>query len=92
MDEDGISLLHYYDSAIQLVRTSSKEPTEEEFEIGIEAAKEIIKRSVSCEFCVFKADILTTPVWTSFGGCKMIHHLILTSAVWNKMRFGYRRC
>ncbi|KAH7924866.1 hypothetical protein BV22DRAFT_1090072 [Leucogyrophana mollusca] len=40
-DESGISLLHIYDSAIQLARISDREPTEEEFEIGIGAAQEI---------------------------------------------------
>jgi hypothetical protein len=37
-DEDGISLLHYYDSAIQLARNSTKEPTEMEFQIAMESA------------------------------------------------------
>jgi hypothetical protein len=37
-DEDGISLLHYYDSAIQLARNSAKEPTEMEFQIAMESA------------------------------------------------------
>jgi len=40
-DEDGISLLHYYDSAIQLARNSTKQPTEMEFQIGIESANGI---------------------------------------------------
>jgi hypothetical protein len=43
-DEDGLSFLHYYDSAIQLARLSSREPTESEFEVGISAAQEIRKR------------------------------------------------
>jgi hypothetical protein len=43
-DEDGLSLLHYYDSAIQVARNSIKEPTEKEFQIGIEAAGEIKRR------------------------------------------------
>jgi hypothetical protein len=42
-DEDGISLLHYYDSAIQLARNSTREPTEMEFQIGIESAVGIKK-------------------------------------------------
>lgn len=37
-DEDGISLLHYYDSAIQLARNSTTEPTEMEFQIAMESA------------------------------------------------------
>jgi hypothetical protein len=43
-DEDGISFLHYYDSAIQLARTSWREPTEKEFEVGMEAANKIKRR------------------------------------------------
>jgi len=43
-DEDGLSMLHYYDSAIQVARNSIKEPTEKEFQIGIEAAGEIKRR------------------------------------------------
>jgi hypothetical protein len=46
-DEDGITHLHYYDSAIQLARNSARELTEEEFEIGMNAANQIEKRSVS---------------------------------------------
>ena len=40
-DEDGLTPLHYYDSAIQLVRHMSREPTEQEYIIGMRAAKEI---------------------------------------------------
>ena len=40
-DEDGLTPLHYYDSAIQLARTSNREPTEGEFLIGLQAANEI---------------------------------------------------
>jgi hypothetical protein len=43
-DEDGLSLLHYYDAAIQIARISSREPTEREFEIGMGAAEEIKRR------------------------------------------------
>lgn len=42
-DEDGISPLHYYDSAVQLARNSARALTEEEFEIGITAASQIEK-------------------------------------------------
>lgn len=42
-DEDGISLLHYYDSAIQLARNSTREPTEMEFQIAMESADGIKK-------------------------------------------------
>ncbi|KAH9898476.1 hypothetical protein C8Q73DRAFT_788656 [Cubamyces lactineus] len=40
-DEDGLTPLHYYDSAIQLARHSSREPIEQAYVIGIRAAKEI---------------------------------------------------
>lgn len=40
-DEDGLSPLHYYDSAVQLARQAHREPTEREFEVGIAAADEI---------------------------------------------------
>jgi hypothetical protein len=45
--DDGLSSLHYYDSAIQLARTSRRELTEDEFELGMEAAEDISK---SCVF------------------------------------------
>ncbi|KAF7436998.1 hypothetical protein PC9H_003832 [Pleurotus ostreatus] len=47
-EEENISFLHYYDSAIQIVRNSSREPTEAEFELGMQAAQEIINWSVFC--------------------------------------------
>ncbi|GJE86049.1 hypothetical protein PsYK624_021290 [Phanerochaete sordida] len=40
-DEDGLTPLHYYDSAIQLVRHASREPSEAEFVLGINAAQEL---------------------------------------------------
>ncbi|EGN92676.1 hypothetical protein SERLA73DRAFT_190684 [Serpula lacrymans var. lacrymans S7.3] len=40
-DEGGITALHYYDSAISLARVSDREPTEQEFKIGLAAAEEI---------------------------------------------------
>ncbi|KAJ3505096.1 hypothetical protein NLJ89_g7594 [Agrocybe chaxingu] len=43
-DDAGLSPLHYYDSAIQLVRNSKRELTEEEFEVGLKAAEQIMKR------------------------------------------------
>ncbi|TFL06077.1 hypothetical protein BDV98DRAFT_540050 [Pterulicium gracile] len=42
-DEDGIPILHYYDSAVQLARNSTREPTEKEFELGMDAAEEIMR-------------------------------------------------
>ncbi|KAI0361708.1 hypothetical protein OH77DRAFT_1516640 [Trametes cingulata] len=40
-DEDGLTPLHYYDSAIQLARHSTREPTEQEYIVAIRAAREI---------------------------------------------------
>ena len=40
-DEDGLTPLHYYDSAIQLVRHASREPSEAEFLLGINAANSL---------------------------------------------------
>ncbi|KAL0580293.1 hypothetical protein V5O48_001710 [Marasmius crinis-equi] len=45
-DEDELTPLHYYDSAIQLARNSYREPTEREFELGMEMADNI-KRILS---------------------------------------------
>jgi len=45
-DDEGLSPLHYYDSAIQLARQAEREPTEREFEVGIAAADEIKKMYV----------------------------------------------
>ncbi|KAF7791924.1 hypothetical protein EIP86_002950 [Pleurotus ostreatoroseus] len=47
-DEDGLSPLHYYDSVIQLARHASREPTEAEFRLGIEAASQIKKVLEEC--------------------------------------------
>ena len=46
IDEDGMSPLHYYDSAIQLARNSARSLTEEEFETGMNAVQQIEKWSV----------------------------------------------
>lgn len=46
-DQDGLSPLHYYDSVIQLVRHASREPTEQEFALGMEAASQIQKTLVA---------------------------------------------
>ncbi|KAH9857843.1 hypothetical protein C2E23DRAFT_801771 [Lenzites betulinus] len=40
-DEDGLTPLHYYDSAVQLARHATREPTEQEYVVGIRAAREI---------------------------------------------------
>ena len=46
VDEDGLTPLHYYDSAIQLARYSNAELSEHEFEMGMKPANEILKWSV----------------------------------------------
>ncbi|KAI0348612.1 hypothetical protein BDW22DRAFT_1319711 [Trametopsis cervina] len=47
-DADGLTALHYYDSAIQLARHASRECTEVEFEVGLSAANEIKKILNEC--------------------------------------------
>ncbi|THH21481.1 hypothetical protein EW146_g94 [Bondarzewia mesenterica] len=47
-DEDGLSPLHYYDSAIQMARCAEREPTERQFEIGLAAARQIKKTLDEC--------------------------------------------
>lgn len=47
-DEDGLTALHYYDSAIQLARHASREPTEGEFIVGINAATDIKRILEEC--------------------------------------------
>lgn len=46
VDEDGLTPLHYYDSAIQLARHSNVELSEHEFEIGMASMGDILKWSV----------------------------------------------
>lgn len=46
-DEMGLTAIAYYDSAIQLARNSGVEPTEQEFEAGMDAAAEIKRACVS---------------------------------------------
>jgi hypothetical protein len=40
-DADGLTALHYYDSAVQLARHASRECSEPEFTIGMRCANEI---------------------------------------------------
>ncbi|KAL1952025.1 hypothetical protein VTO73DRAFT_1174 [Trametes versicolor] len=47
-DEDGLTPLHYYDSAIQLARHATREPTEQEYIIGIRAARDIERTLNEC--------------------------------------------
>ncbi|KAH9486756.1 Protein PRY2 [Psilocybe cubensis] len=58
-DEDGMTPLHYYDSAIQLARHSSREVTEEEFETGMEAAYQIEKCLNECRLEMLESDSTT---------------------------------
>jgi hypothetical protein len=45
-DKDGLTPLHYYDSAVQISRHASAHLTEQEFELGMEAAKGIMQKYV----------------------------------------------
>ncbi|KAG7099399.1 hypothetical protein E1B28_001252 [Marasmius oreades] len=45
-DEDELTPLHYYDSAIQLARNSHREPTEKVFELGMEMA-DVIRNTLN---------------------------------------------
>ncbi|KAF8898545.1 hypothetical protein BD779DRAFT_1431517 [Infundibulicybe gibba] len=45
-DEDGLTPLHYFDSAVQLARNSARELIEHEFELGLDAARDIETRWV----------------------------------------------
>ena len=67
-DEDGLTPLHYYDSAIQLVRHMSKEPTEQEYIIGMRAAKEI-----ETTYVLTGRPTLCAPVLTASCVCRSLH-------------------
>jgi hypothetical protein len=58
-DDEGLSPLHYYDSAIQLARQAGREPTERELEVGVAAADEIKKMCVHDIFYRFSWTTLT---------------------------------
>ncbi|KAJ3841066.1 hypothetical protein F5878DRAFT_34845 [Lentinula raphanica] len=47
-NEDELTPLHYYDSIIQLATISHREPTEEEFELGMDSADAIIQALNEC--------------------------------------------
>ncbi|KAJ4001282.1 hypothetical protein F5050DRAFT_1796707 [Lentinula boryana] len=47
-NEDELTPLHYYDSIVQLARISHREPTEEEFELGMDSADVIIQALNEC--------------------------------------------
>jgi hypothetical protein len=42
-DEYGLTVVHYYDSAIQLARFSTSELTDDEFRMGMDAAAAITR-------------------------------------------------
>ncbi|KAF5313275.1 hypothetical protein D9619_003031 [Psilocybe cf. subviscida] len=58
-DEDGMTPLHYYDSAIQLARNSGTPLTEEEFETGMEAAYQIDQSLNECRLEMLESDSQT---------------------------------
>ncbi|KAJ3528656.1 hypothetical protein NM688_g7967 [Phlebia brevispora] len=60
-DQDGLSPLHYYDSAIQLARHASREPTEAEFILGITAASQIKKVLDECRLEALEGSTLHLP-------------------------------
>ncbi|KAF8633989.1 hypothetical protein AX15_001165 [Amanita polypyramis BW_CC] len=45
-DKDGLTPLHYYDSAIQIARNASDPLTVQEFELGMGAARDIMQKQV----------------------------------------------
>ncbi|KAJ3750169.1 hypothetical protein DFH05DRAFT_1518328 [Lentinula detonsa] len=47
-NEDELTPLHYYDSIVQLARISHQEPTEEEFELGMDSADVIMQALNEC--------------------------------------------
>eukprot|EP00918_Siedleckia_nematoides_P052568 GHVU01114826.1.p1 GENE.GHVU01114826.1~~GHVU01114826.1.p1 ORF type:complete len:245 (-),score=3.08 GHVU01114826.1:35-769(-) len=47
-NDNELTPLHYYDSVIQLAKISNREPTQEEFELGIESAETIIQVLNEC--------------------------------------------
>jgi len=60
-DEDGLTPLHYYDSAVQVARNFSsgregEEMTEEEFEVGMRAADGIEKCLNECRLEMLEED------------------------------------
>ena len=46
IDEDGLTPLHYYDSAIQVARNAERELGEEEYEVGVRVGREIEQTQV----------------------------------------------
>ncbi|KAK2461777.1 hypothetical protein APHAL10511_006240 [Amanita phalloides] len=67
-DKDGLTPLHYYDSAIQIARNASEPLTEREFELGIEAAKNIMQNLILCLADEGMGDKLSLPSLVSSQG------------------------
>lgn len=65
-DEDDLTPLHYYDSAIQLARHASREPTEQEYVVGMRAAKEIQDTYVDFSVYCFARLLMR---WCSLNEC-----------------------
>ncbi|KAL4068218.1 hypothetical protein V8B97DRAFT_871146 [Scleroderma yunnanense] len=63
-NEEGLTPLHFYDSAVQLARISNREPTEREFLIGLQAANEIKRILNECRMEMLEESNVqsTTPV------------------------------
>ncbi|KAL1690413.1 hypothetical protein GGG16DRAFT_103160 [Schizophyllum commune] len=54
-EEELVTALHWYDAAVQIARHSAREPTQEEFESGIQALEEIMTTLHECEMEMFEA-------------------------------------
>jgi len=60
VDEDGLTPLHYYDAAIQLARYGSGELSEQEFEIGLGAAQDILRCLNDCHLDMLEGSSTST--------------------------------
>ncbi|KAJ7666405.1 hypothetical protein B0H17DRAFT_880639, partial [Mycena rosella] len=56
-EDDELTPLHYYDSAIQLARNAAEEPTEHEFALGMQAVEEIKKSLNDCRLEALESSI-----------------------------------
>jgi len=53
VDEDGLTSLHYYDSAVQIARNGNTELSEQEFAVGMRAVRDIEQWSVAISLRTF---------------------------------------
>jgi len=60
IDENGMSPLHYYDSAIQIARNSTRALSEEEFETGMNAVQQIERCLNECRLEMLESDSVDT--------------------------------